>query len=192
MLHQFLLYSKVNQLHVYIYPLFLKFSSQLGHHRALSRVPCYMQLVFISYLLYTCCCCCLVVSNSLQPYGLQPSKLLCPWNFPGKAMLLELVAFFLLQRIFLTQGSNMNLLLDRRILYHCATWEAPFYTQQYMYVNSNLQIQSTHQNSNFSCLILHIQDLCYSNHHHYCILIVPYSYYQIYNTVIYVHTVMAL
>ena len=25
-----------------------------------------------------------VVSNSLQPQELQPSKLLCPWNFPGK------------------------------------------------------------------------------------------------------------
>ena len=35
---QFLLYSKVNQAYVYIYPLFLGFPSHLGHHRALSRV----------------------------------------------------------------------------------------------------------------------------------------------------------
>ena len=25
-----------------------------------------------------------VVSNSSQPYGLQPTRLLCPWAFPGK------------------------------------------------------------------------------------------------------------
>ena len=25
-----------------------------------------------------------VVPNSLQPHGLQPSRLLCPWDFPGK------------------------------------------------------------------------------------------------------------
>ena len=26
-----------------------------------------------------------VVSNSLQPHGLQPTRLLCPWDFPGKS-----------------------------------------------------------------------------------------------------------
>ena len=25
---------------------------------------------------------CLVVSDSLPPHGLQPTRLLCPWNFP--------------------------------------------------------------------------------------------------------------
>ena len=30
----------------------------LCHHRALSRVPCYLQQVLIGYLFYTCCCCC--------------------------------------------------------------------------------------------------------------------------------------
>ena len=25
-----------------------------------------------------------VASNSLQPHGQQPTRLLCPWNFPGK------------------------------------------------------------------------------------------------------------
>ena len=39
----FLLYSKVNQLYIYIYPLFFGFPSHLGHHRALSRVPCAIQ-----------------------------------------------------------------------------------------------------------------------------------------------------
>ena len=53
MLCQFLLYSKVNQLYTYIYPLFFGFPSPLGHHRALSRVPCALQQVLISYLFYT-------------------------------------------------------------------------------------------------------------------------------------------
>ena len=24
------------------------------------------------------------MADSLQPHGLQPTRLLCPWNFPGK------------------------------------------------------------------------------------------------------------
>ena len=39
----FLLYSKVNQSFIYIYPFFLRFPSHLGHYRALSRVPCAIQ-----------------------------------------------------------------------------------------------------------------------------------------------------
>ena len=34
-----------------------------------------------------CVCLCvshLVVSASLQPYGLEPTKLFCPWDSPGK------------------------------------------------------------------------------------------------------------
>ena len=34
MLCEFLLYSKVNQLYIYMYPLFFGFPSHLGHHRA--------------------------------------------------------------------------------------------------------------------------------------------------------------
>ena len=32
--------TEVNQLHICIYPLFFGFPSHLGHHGALSRVPC--------------------------------------------------------------------------------------------------------------------------------------------------------
>ena len=28
---------------------------------------------------------CSVVSNSSRPHGLQPTRLLCPWDFPGKS-----------------------------------------------------------------------------------------------------------
>ena len=37
---QFLLYSNVNQLYVYIHPLSFRFFSHLGHLRAWSQVPC--------------------------------------------------------------------------------------------------------------------------------------------------------
>ena len=64
------------------------------------------------------------MSNSLQPHGvyglyeLQPARLLCPWDFPGKNT--GVGCHFLLQRIFPTEGLNLHLLHCRRILYHCA------------------------------------------------------------------------
>ena len=32
----------------------------------------------------TSCVSCSVISNSLQPHGLWPARLLCLWSFPGK------------------------------------------------------------------------------------------------------------
>ena len=49
-----------------------------------------------------------VMSNSLPPHRLQPIRLLCPWNFPGKNT--RVGCHSLLQGIFLTQGSNLHLL----------------------------------------------------------------------------------
>ena len=46
----------------------------------------------------------LVMSNSLQPYGLQPARLLYPWNSPG--MNTGVGCHALLQGIFPTQGSK--------------------------------------------------------------------------------------
>ena len=49
---------------------------------------------------------CSVVPDSLRPYGLQPTRLLCPWGFPGKNT--EVGCHFFLQGIFLTQFSLLN------------------------------------------------------------------------------------
>ena len=49
-----------------------------------------------------------VVSYSLQPYGLQSARLLCPWDSPGKNTTVGNHAF--LQEIFPTQRSNHSLL----------------------------------------------------------------------------------
>ena len=49
-----------------------------------------------------------VMSDSLRPYGLQPTRLLCPWNSPGKNT--GMGCHPLLQGIFPIQGSNPHLL----------------------------------------------------------------------------------
>ena len=49
-----------------------------------------------------------VMSNSLQPHELQPTRLLCSWNYPSKNT--GVGCHFLLQGIYLTQGLNLSLL----------------------------------------------------------------------------------
>ena len=78
MLCQFQVYSKVNQLYIYIYPLFfffLRFFSHICHYRLLSRVPCAIQQVLISYLFYIQQC--VYVNPNLPIY---PSPHLSPGN----------------------------------------------------------------------------------------------------------------
>ena len=53
-------------------------------HRDMNRrmvgcsTPCHWVLLFV------CCFSRSVVSDSLQPPGLYPARLLCPWDFPGR------------------------------------------------------------------------------------------------------------
>ena len=49
----------------------------------------------------------------LLPHGLQSTKLLCPWNYPGKNT--GVGCHFLLQGIFLTQESDPGLPHCRQI-----------------------------------------------------------------------------
>ena len=49
-----------------------------------------------------------VVSDSLRPHGLWPTRLLCPWESPGKKTAVG--SHSLLQGMFPTQGSNPHLL----------------------------------------------------------------------------------
>ena len=70
--------------------------------------------------------CSLVATSYLTPLlppGLQPARLLCPWDFPCKNT--GVGCHLLLQGIFLTQGSNLGRLHRQVwILYHWATREA--------------------------------------------------------------------
>ena len=67
-----------------------------------------------------------VVSDSSRPHGLYPTRLLCPWTFPGKST--GVGCHFLLQGIFSTQGSNPGLPHCRQTLYHLShqgSWGGP-------------------------------------------------------------------
>ena len=56
-----------------------------------------------------------VVSDSLRPHGLQPTRLLCPWDSPGNSTGVD--CHSLLQGIFPTPGSNPGLPHCRQLLY---------------------------------------------------------------------------
>ena len=64
-----------------------------------------------------------IVSGFLQPYGLQPARLLYPWTSPGKNT--EVGSHSLLQGIFPTQGSNLGLPHCRQPLYHLSHQGSP-------------------------------------------------------------------
>ena len=62
------------------------------------------------------------MSHSLQPHGPYPTRLLCPWDSPGKKT--GVGSHTLLQGIFLTQGSSPRLLhwqADSLLLRHLAS-----------------------------------------------------------------------
>ena len=61
--------------------------------------------------------------DSLRPHGRQPTRLLCPWDFPGKDT--GVGCHFLLQGIFPTQGLNLGLPHCKQILYWVSYKESP-------------------------------------------------------------------
>ena len=64
-----------------------------------------------------------VVSDSLRHQGLQPTRFLHPWDFPGKRT--GVGCHFLLQEIFLTQGLNPGLSHCRQTLYCLSHKQSP-------------------------------------------------------------------
>ena len=75
------------------------------------------------------------MSDSLRPYGLQPTWLFCPWDFPDKNTGAGCHA--LLQGIFPTQGWNQSLLcLLHWQVGSSATWEAVI-NADYFAINVN-------------------------------------------------------
>ena len=65
----------------------------------------------------------LVVSESLRSHGLELIRLLSQWDFPGKNTAMG--CHFLLQGMFPTQGSNLQLLCplhSKQILYSLSHW----------------------------------------------------------------------
>ena len=74
-------------------------------------------LDFRDEYLCMCVCVCVCVTQSCPSlWDSLPARLFCPWNSPGKNT--RVGGHFLLQGIFLTQGSNPGLVRCRQILYH--------------------------------------------------------------------------
>ena len=82
---------------------------------------------------------CVLVTQScltLWSHGLQPTRLLCPWNSAGKNT--GVGCHFSLQGIFLTQGSNTGLQYHRQFLY-CLSHQGSPITQQEHIKESKIQ-----------------------------------------------------
>ena len=143
MLCQFLLYSKLNYPYIRIYFLFwiacpFRSPQSIGQSSLCYKAGSYFVLS------------CSVISDSLQPYGLQTNRLFCPWNFLSKNTGMGYQS--LLQGIFPAQGLNWSFL-------HLLHWQADslplvppgkpqalisYFTQWCIYVNPSLLIYATH------------------------------------------------
>ena len=87
------------------------------------RLNTYINIYYLYIYIHAytrCVCACSVVSDSLQPQAIQPARLLCPWDSPGKNTGVGCHA--LLQKTFPTQG------LDTRLLASPALAEGSFTT----------------------------------------------------------------
>ena len=108
---------------------------RLGLGKVLAAIQSGTQLITITWLCEICICflgqpvlplcyvSCSVVSDSLRLHGLQSTRLLCPWYFPGKNS--GVGCPFLLQVVFPTQGSNPRFLHCRWILYQLSHQGSP-------------------------------------------------------------------
>ena len=100
-----------------------------------------------------------VVSNSVRPYGLQPARLLYPWDSPSKNTGVGCHA--LLQGIFPTHGSNPGLPPCPRILDHLS--QGSIYNINWATVLENTLFLNKHQHlvpyKAFTCLKLQLLSL---------------------------------
>ena len=80
-------------------------------------------------------------STPLQPHGLQSTRLLCPWGFPGRNT--GVGCHFLLQSIFLMQGSNLHLLC----LLHWQADPLPLHHMEEQYLRLNEKSSAKIQDS---------------------------------------------
>ena len=87
----------------------LEYSQQKQHTDTLSLayLPCFLDSEPINSSQLMCVCQSRSRVQLFMTHGLQHTRLLCPWNSPGKN---PGVGCHFLQRIFLTQGLNLHLL----------------------------------------------------------------------------------
>ena len=74
----------------------------------------YVQGIILNVHRYCWYCCCLVTKlclTLLWPQGLQPTRLLCPWDFPGKNIGMD--CHFLRQRILIQVLNHVSCIAGR-------------------------------------------------------------------------------
>ena len=104
-----------------------------------------------------------IMSECMWPHGLEPTRLLYPWNSPGKNTGVGCCA--LLQGIFPTQGSNLSLMHFRQILYRLS-YQGTFIIVEHTELNvffkySQVQVLIWHSSSHAGlgkCHYLHLTD----------------------------------
>ena len=74
------------------------------HAQLIDKISGHVLLIWTYSFRHVCVgvCPCSMVSDSSRSYGLKPTRLLCPWDFPGKNT--GVGCHFLPQGIFPTQG----------------------------------------------------------------------------------------
>ena len=94
------------------------------------------------------------VSDSLQPHGLQPARILSPWNFPGKNTGVGWVAISSSRESFQPRDwtwVSWVSCISRWILYPWTTWE----TQERIYKRVNIKhLKNLWLCAYFTCWIL--------------------------------------
>ena len=63
-----------------------------------------------------------VVSDSSRPHGLQPTRLLCPWDFPGKSSGVGchcLLPIILQHGLFPSTGASWHVRIQISLLFYC-------------------------------------------------------------------------
>ena len=88
-------------------------------------------------------------SNSLRPHGLQPARLLCPWDSPGKNA--GVGCHLLLQGIFPVEGLNLR-------LWHHLHWQADSLPMSHQ---GSLDVLSKQSNLNVLCYSRQSVDFLY-------------------------------
>ena len=106
-----------------------------------------------------------VVSDSLWPHGLWPTRLLSPWDFPGNSSGVD--CRFLPQGIFQTQGSNPGLPHCRQMLNHLSHHRSE---------SSHHRSESNHQKSATLSEPTHVSIQTY------CILFSPNKFFTCFTT----------
>ena len=98
------------------------------------------------------------MSDSLWPQGLQPARLLCPWNSPGQNTGMGSCSLF--SGIFPTEISNPGLLHCTQILYHLSHQGSPLsirYTNRvyiYQYINFHWYFLNIRKHSFLKCCVI--------------------------------------